>query len=92
VLDIAARYGRFRQWGISTGEELRAAIELTIEAPGVAIRNTLQEEQIREIQKRNGVLSARTWASQADLDYNVEVGQGAKDITLQPPAIPGGPA
>jgi hypothetical protein len=92
VLDIAARYGRFRQWGISTGEELRAAIELTIEAPGVAIRNTLQEEQIREIQKRNGVLSARTWASQADLDYDVEVGQGAKDVTLQPPAIPGGPA
>ena len=61
-----------------------AAKQLKVEAPSVAIANKTEEETIREIRARNGVLSRKTWAAQANLDYEVEQAN-----RLQEPPMPG---
>ncbi len=92
MLDVASKAGKFSRWGINDATELRAAVQIIATAPRVAIGDKLQDENVREIQKRNGVLSAKTWAAQADLDYDQEVANGAKNESSgSSPVIPGVP-
>lgn len=77
VLSLANRSGALQRFGVSAAE-LTQLIEINITAPEIATRDEAAEDGRREIQKRNGVLSARTWAEQSDLDYDVEVQRGAR--------------
>lgn len=79
ALGVMVRRGRFSGHGVGTITELKQRVQLKIEAPAVAIEGKLEGEQVREIQKRNGILSPRTWAGQVDLDYDIEVANGAKE-------------
>lgn len=66
------RRGRFRQFGIGTLTELKREVQLQVTAPGVAIANQAEEENIRAIRADRGILSKKTWSGQVDLDYDVE--------------------
>lgn len=78
ALGIYCRQGRFTEYGINTVSELKQIVEVTTEAPGVAVQDDAAQEVIRETRFRNGILSRRTWAAQADLDFDNEVAEGAK--------------
>lgn len=87
VLRHMAARGAFADYGVYSVAELKQRVTLDIQAPCVTISDRLQDEQLREIRKRNGVLSARTWAAQVDLDYDDELGNGAVDSSM-PAAFP----
>lgn len=79
VLDAACRLGRFKSHGITDVAQLRAEVDVDVTLPPVAVRNRIEDAQVAEIEKRNGVLSARTWAEDAGRDYVEEVKRGAAD-------------
>lgn len=90
-LRLAFDKGRFNQYGMEW-EEFEAAIEVKVEAPSVASRDGLKAAQEAEILSKNGILSRRTWAIQANLNYDDELKQGAeKEIVVQA-MVPGGSA
>jgi len=73
VVELAARQGRFLRWGITSRRELMRVVEIVVTPPQVAIAADAEaQERVREIRHRAGVLSARTWAAQVDLDYDQE--------------------
>lgn len=82
ALRNAVMAGRFKQFGLE-GEKgfylLRQAIHISAEPPTLVARDPRMETQQREIQKRNGVLSRKTWASMEGNDYDQEVANGAVD-------------
>lgn len=41
---------------------------ITVTAPGIEVRNRLQDTQRREVLNHNGVMSRRTWAEEEELD------------------------
>jgi len=84
VLAINCKRGRFAPFGIYRTEELRAAIELNIEAPEVSIENKKEAEEIRKIRSDAGILSKRTWSAQASLDYDEQ----QANITTEPKPLP----
>lgn len=79
VLDQACRLGRMRRYGIESVDELRQVMDLEVTYPPVAVRNRLEDAQVAEVEKRNGVLSARTWAEDAGRDYEEELRRGARE-------------
>lgn len=79
VLDQACRLGRLRRVGIESVDDLRLAMDLEVTYPPVAVRNRLEDAQVAEVEKRNGVLSARTWAEDAGRDYEEELRRGAAE-------------
>lgn len=76
VVRLAWETGRFSRLGISW-DTLRTQIEIKIDAPTVATRDSLKLAQTQEVQIGLGILSRRTAAAQAGLDYDAEVAQGA---------------
>ena len=63
-------------------------IDVEVTLPPVAVRNRVEDAQVAEIEKRNGVLSAQTWAEDAGRDYAEERRRGAKDASQTPPSYP----
>lgn len=48
------------------------AIEIQIEPPSLAVRDTKQDAERRAIEFANGILSPQTWSQQSGLDYEQE--------------------
>jgi hypothetical protein len=80
ALDIRCKRGRFAKWGIWTLAQLQEVIRLNVTPPTVAVQDAKSAEDIRKLRKDAGILSARTWAAQVDLDYDAEVASGAKAV------------
>ncbi len=76
VVRLAWEAGRFSRMGTSW-DTLRSQIEIKIDAPAVATRDSLKLAQTQEVQIGLGILSRRTAAAQAGFDYDAEVAQGA---------------
>jgi hypothetical protein len=72
VLAIAARAGRFEQFGIEDVDALLSLVELQIVPPTVATRDELATAQAAAVYKQLGVLSNRTIAAKAGEDYETE--------------------
>jgi hypothetical protein len=87
VVRLAWEAGRFSHLGVSW-ETLETLIEIKIDAPAVATRDALKLAQTQELQIDLGILSQRTAAAQAGLDYDAEVAQGA--VPPSPPLRKGG--
>ena len=83
VLRLAWEAGRFSRLGISW-DTLRTQVEIKIDAPAVATRDSLKLAQTQAVQIGLGILSRRTAAAQAGLDYDAEVSQGAAPLTSPP--------
>jgi hypothetical protein len=75
VLYWAWQAGRF---GGATWADVRAAVQLKIVPPQVAIRDRDKETNRRKLLFDAGILSAQTWAAEEDLDHEQEVAAGAK--------------
>jgi hypothetical protein len=87
VVRLAWEAGRFARQGASW-ETLESLLEIKIDAPAVATRDALKLAQTQEVQIDLGILSRRTAAAQAGLDYDAEVARGAvakPQATSHPP-------
>lgn len=60
---------------------IQAHVQLTVDAPEVAIRNRLEDHQIRREEHQAGLLSLETWASEAGRDLEEEQRKGAAPQT-----------
>lgn len=88
---LAFDKGRFNKHGLDW-EAFEDAIEVKVEAPSVASRDGLKAAQEADILSKAGILSPRTWATQANLDYDNEIKQGAeKEVPLVPVGPDGKP-
>lgn len=83
VLRQAWQLGRFKRYSVSW-ETLEQLIDVKVDVPAVATRDPLHLAHTQETQIRLGLLSRRTAAAQAGLDYDAELRQGAQP----PPAMP----
>jgi hypothetical protein len=75
ALRLAWEAGRFERLGLSWSRLYRL-IDITCDVPAVATRDALQLAQTQETQIRMGILSRRTAATQAGLDFDAEVKSG----------------
>lgn len=95
VLGILASRGRFREHGILSLRDLKKVLQVKVEAPAVAVQDRKQEEEIRQIRHDAGILSKKTWAAQAELDFEVELANGAAEKAepspFGAPPVPGQP-
>jgi hypothetical protein len=78
VVRLAWEIGRFSRLRTSW-DTLRSQVEIKIDAPTVATRDSLKLAQTQEVQIGLGILSRRTAAAQAGLDYDAEIAQGAAE-------------
>lgn len=76
VLRQAWRLGRFSRLGVSW-ETLEQLLDVKVDVPAVSTRDPLQLAKTQETQIRLGILSRRTAAAQAGLDYDAELRHGA---------------
>jgi hypothetical protein len=82
VVRLAWEAGRFARLDVSW-ETLESLLEIKIDAPAVATRDALKLAETQAVQIGLGILSPRTAAAQAGLDYDAEVAHGA---VAKPPA------
>ena len=85
VVRLAWEAGRFARLDVSW-ETLESLLEIKIDAPAVATRDALKLAQTQEVQIRLGILSPRTAAAQAGLDYDAELQLGAHPAVAKPSA------
>lgn len=85
VVRLAWEAGRFARLGVSW-ETLASLVEIKIDLPAVATRDSLKLAQTQELQMQLGFLSPRTAAAQAGLDYDAEVAHGAGTAAGPEPA------
>jgi len=69
-------------------QEIEAAIEITCQKPSVASRNARELADVAAIQLNAGILSKRTAARQAGLDWEEEQRNRAEEAPAAPPAAP----
>lgn len=74
VLHHAWRAGRFARLGLSW-TRIEQLLDVKVDVPSVATRDPLKLAQVQESQVKLGILSRRTAAAQAGLDYDAEVRQ-----------------
>lgn len=82
VLGIANEAGQFARG--RDLESIKEEIEIKVESPQASIKDETKEHQNNEILSRNGLLSDRTWATKAGLDYDQEVANGASKLQVTP--------
>jgi hypothetical protein len=82
ALDILARAGWFRSWGIETVEELALCVDLKITGPMVAARDKAVETNRNSLLNEKGQLSDESWAEREGLDRDVELKRGAKRVEV----------
>lgn len=62
-------------WAVECGLLPRAVlsvIDVVVEAPAVLHRNELEDAQVKQIEKQNGVLSPQTWCGEKGRDWEIE--------------------
>lgn len=67
-------------------KELKKRIELTVTPPEIAVRDRLQDHQIRREEHEAGILSLDTWAAEAGRDYEEERAKMANEPRPEPRA------
>lgn len=67
-----------------TFAQLRRIVSLIVDPPQVAVRNRLEDHQIRREEYDYGILSAETWAAEAGRDLAEQQRMGARPRTPQP--------
>lgn len=83
VLGAAVDAGLFGQWGVVKLSQLKQLIDIDAKAPSITVRNRLEETQLNQTLRQEGILSPQTWAQREDLDYDSE-----QDLIAQAPARP----
>lgn len=80
VLEIAVRAGRFIRMGIDSSKFwlLKQLIDIDVTPPEVAVRDRLEDHQIRTGEHAVGILSRETWAAEAGRDLQTERDKGAE--------------
>jgi hypothetical protein len=69
-------------------EQIMAAVEITVQKPSVASRNARELADVAAIQLNAGILSKRTAARQAGLDWEEEQRNRAEEAPAPAPAAP----
>lgn len=87
ALEHAHNAGRFSRFRLSWPEFMRL-VEVNIEPPAVDEQGKLEQEQIREIRRRNGVLSLKTWRTEAGIDHDQEVANLQEEQPQRPAPLP----
>ena len=82
VLGIANEAGQFARG--RDLESIKEEIEIKVESPQASIKDESKEHLNNEVLSRNGLLSNRTWATKAGLDYDQEVANGASKLEVAP--------
>lgn len=77
VAGIAVKAGLFQVYGVTTLRDLKRRVGLKAKGPDIAVRDRLQEHQIRKEENEAGILSAETWAEESGRDYAAEIKKGA---------------
>lgn len=77
ALRMCHEHGYFSKFGLEW-EAILQLVDIVPDPTKVETRDPYQLAQVQEIQKRMGILSAKTAATQAGLDYDAEVESGAK--------------
>ncbi|TWT58895.1 hypothetical protein KOR42_22820 [Thalassoglobus neptunius] len=75
MFDIYCAQGRYQRYGIDSEKglsQLKQIVLIDIETPEVAQRDRKEDAEAKEIMHDSGVLSADTWARQAELDPDIE--------------------
>lgn len=81
------RRGEFLSMGIGTVTEMKRLLQIKIDAPEVAIQDKKQQEEIMDSQQAAGILSPRTRAQRSNLDYDLEVKNGARPQVAAPSPV-----
>jgi len=89
VIAIAARAGRFRQWGVWEVGELEKLVELQVRGPIVEARDRPAETNRRAILYNAGGISLETWLSEEGYDFGQERAKRAEEPSQGPVAVPG---
>ena len=85
VLHLAWQTGHFAngyEW-----PDVKAGLEIKVEAPQASIEDKEKEANVNAILSDRGLLSDRTWATRANLDYEQERANGARAGMAQPEPI-----
>lgn len=72
--------GYFREYGL-TFEQIKECVRIVVTMPDVAVQKALEAAQVREIEKRNGILSGETWCEETGRDFETERDRGARDTS-----------
>ena len=85
---LSQGFGTWLQIMVSLGRLKPEVLSLRrdVKGPSIKSRNEFQETRGREIRHRNGILSARTWATLEGLDYDKELENNQKDDIVIPPS------
>jgi hypothetical protein len=78
VLRIAYEGGRFSRFGL-TWAQIEALLDVLVTPPDITISDDLKVAQVKEIERRNGVLSAETWMKETGRDADTEQENLAKE-------------
>jgi len=62
-------------------DEVMRRVEVAVEGPAVAVRDRKEAHEIRKGEHQAGILSLRTWAEEAQRDFDEEVRRGARPQT-----------
>lgn len=92
AIRIAYDYGRFRMF--ASFRDMKRAVKIDVTKPTVEAKNKLEENQINESLQRDKIISKKTRANRAGVDYEVEAEQIAKEPQEAPsnPFLTGGGA
>jgi hypothetical protein len=84
AVGIACEAGYFRRLGVTDVRQIKQLVEIAFNYPSPASRDTLKQAQTDKLYIDLGVLSKRTAATAANLDYDLELAQGAKEAAPPP--------
>ena len=86
---VEATLKAMRMMGVDV-DELQKIARLTAKGSQIAARDEVQDEQIRDIRAKAGILSKRTWSQEAGLDYDEEQANIEAEPKQEPPPMFGG--
>jgi capsid protein len=82
MLSLSVRNGALSKHGVD-GATLESLLDIRVDVPAVAVRDRLQDANVRKIEHEAGVLSRRTWAAEAGRDFETEQKNRSAEIATQ---------
>lgn len=86
---FAMRKGAFERFGVFTLAELKRILQVTADAPNASVNDPSIQEQVRKTRSEAGILSKKTWATEAGLDYDAERSNIDSEPKPEQPMFPG---
>lgn len=71
AVSLAVRHGALAKHGISAAK-VESLLDIRVDVPAVAVRDRLQDAQVRKVELDAGVLSRRTWSAETGRDFDAE--------------------